>query len=326
MKSKILTLLRERKDYISGQELCQYFGVSRTAVWKAVNQLKKEGHEIEAVQNRGYRLIEKNEVYGINDIASRMQTKWAGRNLKFYSVIDSTNIQAKKEAEAGAPHGTLVVTDLQTAGRGRWGRGWESPSGTNIYFTLLLRPTFEPSKAAMLTLVMATAVAKAITLETGLKVGIKWPNDIVVNGKKVCGILTEMSTEPDYIHYIVIGAGINVGKQKFSPEIEKKATSLVKEKGKKVSRSALLVKVMECFEEDYDLFLEYGDMTGLQGKYQSMLVNQDKTVCVLDPKGEYQGIARGIAPTGELLVEREDGQITKVYAGEVSVRGIYGYV
>ena len=200
MKAKILELLREKETYVSGQELCEQFGVSRTAVWKAIGQLKKEGYVIEAVQNKGYHLVDQaEEVYNQADIQSRLKTKWVGHPLLFFDSIDSTNIRAKLEAEQGAESGLLVVADQQTAGRGRRGRGWESPSGSNIYYTLMLKPDFNADCAPMLTLVMALAVAKGIrqTLGRGseegaAKVGIKWPNDIVVDGKKVCGILTEM--------------------------------------------------------------------------------------------------------------------------------------
>lgn len=326
MKAEIITWLKERGDYVSGQELCDHFGVSRTAVWKAINQLKKEGYKIEAVTNRGYRLTDASGVYGQEEIAGLLQTRWAGRNLKFYESIGSTNAQAKAEAENGAPHGTLVVADMQTAGRGRRGRGWDSPAGTNIYFTLALKPDFLPDKAAMLTLVMAHAVSRGITLETGLQCGIKWPNDIVVKGRKVCGILTEMSAEPDYIQYVVIGVGINVGKQEFAPALADKAVNLEEVCGGSVSRSSLLAHIMSAFEEDYELFEAAGDLSGLLTSYNEMLVNRDAQVRVLDPKGEYNGVARGITAGGELLVETEDGSIREVYAGEVSVRGIYGYV
>lgn len=173
MKAKILELLREKKEqvaagapesgvYVSGQELCEQFGVSRTAVWKAIGQLKKEGYVIEAVQNRGYRLVEQaQEVYNQADIQSRLKTKWVGHPLLFFDSIDSTNIRAKQEAEQGAENGLLVVADQQTAGRGRRGRGWESPAATNIYYTLMLKPDFNADCAPMLTLVMALAVAKA---------------------------------------------------------------------------------------------------------------------------------------------------------------------
>ena len=168
MKSKILTLLRERGDYVSGQELCERFGVSRTAVWKAIGQLKKEGFSIEAVQNRGYRLVQEEEVFGQHELESRMDTRWAGHPVTFYEVLDSTNLRAKLDAENGAPQGALVVADMQTAGRGRRGRSWSSPAGANAYFTLILKPDFEPEKASMLTLVMAMAVAVGITETCGV--------------------------------------------------------------------------------------------------------------------------------------------------------------
>lgn len=325
MKTEILTWLRERDDYVSGQELCEHFGVSRTAVWKVIRQLKADGYKIEAVQNRGYRLIDDKTVYGADEISRLLDTRWAGKKLCYYDSLGSTNAQAKVEAENGAPHGTLVVADMQTAGRGRRGRDWESPAKTNIYFTIALKPEFEPEKASMLTLVMAHAVARAIEQETGLACGIKWPNDIVINGKKVCGILTEMSTERGYIHYVVIGVGVNVAKQDFPEEIRMKAASLDSELGEKVSRSALLARIMHTFEEDYECFLRTENLGGLLKSYNKMLVNLDRQVTVLDPKEEFQGIAKGITVTGELLVEKENGEVVPVYAGEVSVRGIYGY-
>lgn len=329
MKAQILVLLRERADYVSGQELCEHFGVSRTAVWKAIEQLRKEGYRIDAVPNKGYRLAEETlsqDIFCENEIVSRLRTKWVGHPVRFYEKTGSTNIQAKMEGENGGQSGMLFVADQQTAGRGRRGRSWDSPAGTNVYFTLLLKPDFAPDKAAMLTIVMAMAVARGIEKAGVPNPGIKWPNDIVVNGKKVCGILTEMSTEREYIQHVVIGVGINVKKQDFAPEIADKATTLEVECGYPVSRSALVADIMEAFEEYYESFVQTEDLSGLQEAYDAMLVNKGREVCVLDPKGEYRGIARGINATGELLVEMPDGSIREVYAGEVSVRGIYGYV
>lgn len=326
MKSQILALLRERGDYVSGQELCERFQVSRTAVWKAVGQLKKEGYHIEAVQNRGYLLVEEQELFGQYELESRMDTKWAGHPVTCYDVLDSTNLQAKLDAEHGAGQGALVVADMQTAGRGRRGRSWSSPPGTNVYFSLILKPDIAPDKASMLTPVMALAVAQGIQKSCGLEAQIKWPNDIVINGKKVCGMLAEMSLERDYIHYVVIGVGINVGLQGFPEEIAATAACLQQECGRRVSRAELIANVMRAFEENYELFLQHEDLSGLREQYRSLLVNNGKEVRVLDPKGEFRGIAQGINDLGELLVEREDGSVTAVYAGEVSVRGIYGYV
>lgn len=326
MKSEILALLRERGDYVSGQELCGRFNVSRTAVWKAVGQLKKEGFSIEAVQNRGYRLVQEEEVFGQHELESRMDTRWAGHPVTYYEVLDSTNLRAKLDAEKGAPQGALVVADMQTAGRGRRGRSWSSPAGTNAYFTLILKPDFEPDKASMLTLVMAMAVAEGIREACGLEALIKWPNDIVVGGKKVCGMLTELSVQQEYIQHVVVGAGVNVGIQEFPPEIADTAACLEEECGRRVPRAQLIVYIMKAFEKYYEKFMETMDFSVLKEAYDNLLVNCDREVCVLDPKGEYTGISRGINSVGELLVELPDGSERTVYAGEVSVRGIYGYV
>ena len=255
-----------------------------------------------------------------------MNTKWAGRPLHFFQELGSTNIQAKLEAEEGAAEGTLVMADMQTAGRGRRGRTWSSPAGVNLYFTLILKPSYGTEQASGVTLVMALAVAAGIRETCGVSAGIKWPNDIVVNGRKVCGILTEMSVEENIIRYIIIGVGVNVGLQEFPQEVAQRATSLQAECGSEVSRDALAENIMAAFEQYYESFLLSGDLFGVLAEYNSLLVNRGERVRVLDPKEEYQGLALGINARGELLVEREDGSVAEVYAGEVSVRGIDGYV
>lgn len=328
-KSDILALLRQSKDYVSGEQLCAQFGVSRTAVWKAMNQLKEEGYQIEAVSRKGYRLLESPDVLSASEILSRLSTKWAGKTLYYLPITGSTNIDAKRYAEAGAPHGTTVVANMQTAGKGRRGKMWQSPEGSAIYMTIMLKPDFPPDKASMLTLVMALSVADAIAEYTGLPSGIKWPNDIVVNRKKVCGILTELNTESDYIQYVVIGVGINVNNasaEEFPEEIRQTATSLRIESGTQMSRAALLERVLAHFEKNYDTFVRTLDLTLLKEAYEKRLLNLNAEVKVLDPKGEYEGIARGINEIGELIIEKEDGQTVPVYAGEVSVRGLYGYI
>ncbi len=326
MKADILALLRESQDYVSGQELCERFGVSRTAVWKVMNQLKKEGYQIEAVRNRGYKLLQQPDILSESEIESRLDTQWAGSRVCYFDITDSTNLQVKLLAEQGASHGTLAVADRQTAGRGRRGRQWDSPSGTNLYFTLLLRPKFRPSKAPMLTILMAIAVAKALE-ETGVEeVKIKWPNDVVINKKKICGILTEMSAETDCIHYVVIGVGINIGRYDFGEELKATATSVINETGKEVKRAEVLKNVLKQFEEVYELFCRTETLKPLLEEYEKRLVNKNREVKVLDPQGEYIAVAKGITENGELVVVDEAGQEQLVYAGEVSVRGIYGYV
>ncbi len=325
MKTKILALLRNSREYVSGQDLCNSFGVSRTAVWKAMKQLKEEGYEIEAIQNKGYKLKAYPDILSKSEIVSRLQTKWAAQNTYFYGETGSTNGDAKRLGDEGAPHGTLVVADMQNAARGRRGRSWQSPSGSTISMSLLLKPDFSPNQASMLTLVMALAVTKAIEDVCELQATIKWPNDILVDGKKVCGILTEMNAEIDYIQYVVIGVGINVNLGSFPEELQEMATSLMLEKGRKISRAEMIERCMYYFEHYYQLFVEGNDLSLLMEEYNRLLISFEKEVKVLDPKGTFTGIAKGINQLGELLVELPDGHIEEIYAGEVSVRGLHGY-
>lgn len=326
MKSRILSKLRNAEGYVSGQDLCEEFGVSRTAVWKAVNQLKEEGYEIEAVHNKGYRLLGWPDVISADEVKSRLSTSWAGCQVRYFDTLDSTNICAKRLAEEGAPNGTLVIADRQTAGRGRRGRQWETPKGTAIAMTILIRPDLRPEKASMLTLVMGMAVAKALNELLNLQCRIKWPNDVVLDGKKICGILTEMSTEINVINYVVIGCGINANITDFPEELKDKAMSLCTAVGHEVNRAEVIQHCLEYLEKYYDIFEQAGDMSLLLDEYNSMLVSVGSEVCVLETSGEYRGISEGINEAGELLVRREAGRVEKVYAGEVSVRGVYGYV
>ena len=326
MKGEILKLLKETDGYVSGQELCRRFGVSRTAVWKVINQLKEEGYEIEAVRNRGYALKGAGDVLSEAELLSCLKTEWAGGRTVYFDTTDSTNIQARRLAEAHAPHGTLVVSDRQDGGKGRRGRSWASPSGVGIWMSLILRPEIAPSSASMLTLAAALAVREGIQEETGLSPLIKWPNDLVLNGKKICGILTEMSTELMEIQYVITGIGINVNQREFPSEIRDTATSLSLEVGRCFRRSSLIAAILKAFEKDYAAFLKTGDLSLLLEEYNACLVNRGKEVCILDPSGEYRAVAEGIDESGSLLVTLPDGTRREIISGEVSVRGIYGYV
>lgn len=326
MKEEILRLLRSADGYISGQELCNRFGVSRTAVWKAINQLKEAGYEIEAQQNKGYRLMAAPDLMTEAEIKSLMHTEWVAREVLYFDTIDSTNTKAQELAEKGYPSGTLVVADKQESGKGRRGRSWVSPSGTGIFMTLMIKPDINPNNASMLTLVAALAVAKAITSVTGEEALIKWPNDIVINGKKVCGILTEMNAQFDYINHIVVGIGINVHNESFPEEISQMASSLMIEAGgKRFHRAQIIAETMSYFEQYYDTFLKTQDLSALVREYDKLLVNRNKSVRVLDPKEPFDGKAMGITPKGELIVDTWESR-KLVSSGEVSVRGIYGYV
>lgn len=325
MKEKILTLLKSSSDYVSGQDICNLLGVSRTAVWKNINALKQEGYVIDSVNNKGYRLISEPDIINEMRIREYMNTKWMGKNIIYLPVTDSTNTQAKRLGEEGAEHGTLVVTQCQTAGRGRRGRSWESPEG-NIYFTFILRPDVEVSRASMITLVSALALAKAIEKVTGLNTQIKWPNDVVANGKKLCGILTESSTDLEYINYVVVGIGINVNQTSFPAELTDKASSLLLELGHSVNRGAVLGEFLNRFEAYYEIFIETEDMSELIDTYNELLVNCGREVKIIEKDRERILKAIGIDKNGGLIVENSEGVRESIISGEVSVRGLYGYV
>lgn len=243
-----------------------------------------------------------------------------------YKEIDSTNNKAKQLAAEGVCHGSLVIADRQTAGRGRRGRIWLSDDEDNIYMTILLRPEFAPEKAPMMTLVMAYSAAKVIRKVTGLEVQIKWPNDLVWNGRKLVGILTEMSVKNSGIEYVVVGVGVNVNTTHFAEEVKDTAVSICQATGRKWKKEQLVTEITKHFLEDYKLFEQTEDLAQIQEAYNALLVNCGREVCILGEKESYCAKALGINAYGELLVQREDGTKEAVYAGEVSVRGVYGYV
>ena len=275
-------------------------------------------------EKESYEEIVTDGIYNETTIADQIHTKWAGKTVHFARETDSTNLWIKRLAKEGASEGTLALAEFQSAGRGRLGRSWEVPEGTSVMMSILLRPKFEPQYAPTLTLVMGMAVAKAVK-SLGFDVSIKWPNDVVVSHKKICGILTEMGVRDGKIDYAVIGVGINVNIKEFPEEMADKATSLYLESGKEFDRSQIPGLVMEAFEKYYEKFAATCDLSGLKEEYESILANYNQSVRVL-AKEPYEGVARGITDGGELLVEKTDGTIVAVSAGEVSVRGLYSYV
>ena len=259
-------------------------------------------------------------------ITSLLSTGTFGRPVICLDCVGSTNDHARKIGESEGGHGTLVIAETQTAGRGRRGRTWDSPPGTGVFMSLLLKPDFSPAAASGITLVAAMAIREGIFQVTGLDPRIKWPNDLVIDGKKICGILTEMSTIEGRIRSIVVGCGINVNTESFPEELAQTATSLYLAGGCKVDREKLIAAVMNAFEADYGRFQQTGDLSLLKADYEAHLINFGRSVTVLAAAGSFQGISRGITDTGSLLVETADGSLREVLSGEVSVRGVYGYV
>lgn len=250
-----------------------------------------------------------------------LETAWAGCEIVYLAETDSTNRQARMLAREGAKHGTLVLADRQTAGRGRRGRSWISPAGEGVFMSLIVRPEVEASQAAKMSLALALAVAKAIRQETGLDARIKWPNDIVIRGRKICGLLLEMEGAQDGMLSIVAGVGINVHQTQFEEEIAHTASSLDLLAGKRISRSA----IVRAFLMEFERVLALSDEEMMQ-EYRALSATIAQRVQVIALDGTCTGTARGITESGSLLVEDESGEMREVLAADVSVRGIMGYV
>lgn len=326
MKNKILEKLQNSDGYVSGQELCELLGVSRTAVWKNIQALKNEGYVIEGVNNKGYRLVSEPDVMSEEKISKYLETRTFARKLYYYDETDSTNTRAKIVGETDCVHGALFVANEQTAGKGRRGHSWNSDKGTTISMSYLLKPDIDISCVSRITLVSAVALARAFSKVDGVKPQIKWPNDVLSDGKKMVGILTEMSSEGTDISYVVVGIGINVYNRSFPEDIADKATSILLENGKGCDRSWFIAQVSNEFEKLYDEFIKNKDLGFLVDEYNSYLVNRDKQVYVIEGDKKTEYTALGLLKDGGLLVRDADGEVHDIISGEVSVRGIYGYV
>ncbi len=325
MKEAILgLLLKEKGRYLSGEEISDKLGVTRTSVWKHIKSLKKEGYVFESKPRLGYRLLERPDIISPEEIRLGLTTNFMGRNLFVYQEVSSTNEEAKKLAEKGEPEGTVVLAEVQKGGKGRMGRRWESHYGLSLCFSLILRPEYEPLYASQITFVGAVAVCSAIREYTGLPVSIKWPNDILLKGKKVCGILTELSAEVEKINYIVMGIGINVHqtREQFPEEIRDIATSLAQfptELKGPIRRAELFQEIAKHYEEEYTSYLKEGFSAVLK-KWRRLNCVLGKKVTVITKERTFGGLARDIAEDGCLLVETENGKIESIIAGDVSLR------
>lgn len=327
MKQKILELLKENKEtYFSGEALSKHFGVSRTAIWKVIKQLKESGYPIQSVNNRGYRLLETDAPYTEAELRYRMKASIFADHIFYEDSVTSTSdvikgINLKRPADA-----IVCLADIQTNGRGRLGRAWQSPSGTGIWMSILVKPQIAPEFAVQLTQVAAVAVVEAIREETGLEAGIKWPNDIIVSSKKVCGILTEMSAEMGAVNYVILGIGVNVSTESFPNDISEVATSLYLESGELFSRVALVERILRKFETEYQMFLNTTTLGHCIERCKGYSVTLGKDISVIQPARTIYARAVSLTEKGELVIEHKDGSRETVFYGEVSVRGMNGYV
>ena len=325
MKNRIINILKSSPDFISGQEICSRLGVSRTAVWKHINILKEEGYVIESVSRKGYRLLQSPDLITREEIGKYLPDGLPGGEIYCYDSVDSTNEEAKR-AVGYAPDRSVFVANQQTAGKGRRGRTWISPKGEDLFFSLLLRPDIPPESASMLTLVAAMAAAEVAKRYSRESCQIKWPNDIVLHNRKICGILTEMGAEMGEISYVIIGVGFNLNRMEFEEDIVSMATSIRKETGERITRAAFLADFLAEFMKRFEIFLREGDLRPFVKEYDSHLINVGKEVKIVSRQGTRIRTALGINEKGELRIQDELGREETVFTGEVSVRGLYGYV
>jgi BirA family biotin operon repressor/biotin-[acetyl-CoA-carboxylase] ligase len=313
----VLQALRRAPQPLSGEVLAAQLGLSRAAVWKRINRLKALGYAIEGSPRRGYLLLAATEKLLPEEITLGLRTHRLLGPVHHFDALASTNDLAKELAIRGAPEGTLVVAESQTRGRGRLGRQWDSPPGTGLYVSLLLRPELPPTEMPQITLTTAVAVARAVSRVTGLTPGIKWPNDLLLNGKKLGGILTEMETESDQIRYLVVGLGLNVNNPAFPEELAAIATSLALATGRSYSRVRLLQAWLEEFEELYGRFLAQ-EFAGILDEWRRLAVTLGQRVTVRQGPRTICGLALEVAPDGALLLETDSGVVVRVTSGEIA--------
>lgn len=311
-------------EYVSGEKISAELGISRAAVWKRMETLRSQGYQIESAGKRGYRLLPGD---GLSPVLwqGALTTRALGRGTVCYEhELTSTNTVLKELASQGAPHGSLCLCDLQTAGKGRLGRLWTSPAGEGLWCSVLLRPQLKPQDAPFITLCTAMALAQAIDELCGTQVRIKWPNDLVLCGKKCCGILTEMAADPDTVEYVVVGTGINLHPMAYPPELAEKAISLEEAAGRAPFRRKLLVRYLAALEPLLDT-LEQQGFAALAAQYAARSCTLGSRVQVIGSVN-LTGQAEALDDTGALMVRTDDGVLHRVLSGDVSVRGVMGYV
>lgn len=330
-RQEVLTLLRREEGFLSGEELSRRLGQSRAAVWKAVKALRQEGYEIEARTGLGYRLAAAPDILTEAEIRSFLdETRRVGKELRCFDELDSTNNYLKSLAQADAIDGLAVTADSQTAGRGRMDRSFQSPKGSGIYLSVLLRPSLPPDRLPPVTALAGVSVCAAVERVCGVRPGLKWPNDPVLEGKKLCGILTEASLEAETgrIQSMVLGIGVNVAQkpEDFSPEVREVAISLLQALGKRVSRPQLTAALLEELDRAYAALLA-GDLSEYLAVYRKDCVNLGKSVQLIPFGGGERETAEAVGIDDEfnLVVRGADGAERTVRSGEVSVRGLWGY-
>jgi BirA family biotin operon repressor/biotin-[acetyl-CoA-carboxylase] ligase len=315
----LLALLAENATIVvSGARIAREIGVSRSTVWRWVNRLRELGVRVKGEQHTGYFLEKVPDILTPDTLRQHLKGSLFGKRIHHFFKVDSTNRVALDLGHAGEPEGAVVLAEEQTAGRGRAGHRWHSERATGIYATLLLRPNLAPVQAPLLTMMAGISAYSAVQALTGLDVDLKWPNDLLIRGKKVGGILTEMHAEPNQVRFVIVGIGLNVNQEKLPGELANTATSVRAETGKAQSRMELLVRLLREFESDYNRFLREG-VGSVVARFESISsYARGKRVRVTNGSESYVGTTAGLGPEGLLQVEREDGRVTAVISGDVT--------
>ena len=319
--TKILSALHGNADGVSGAELSQQIGVSRAAIWARIEELRRLGYDIEASPHRGYRLRDTPDLLHADDLLSRLgKTKVVGRDIRVFERTTSTNDVIEKLARDGVKEGVVVFAESQTKGRGRLGRKWMSPDRKGLWFSILLRPDLRPQETTQLTVATATAVRRAIECETGLRPEIKWPNDLLLRGRKVAGILTELTAELDRVKHVILGIGVdvNLNAGDFPPELRKLATSLKIELGETVSRSALAVAMLRELDRDYERVCS-GDFASVADEWEEHCTTLGRRVSLQTGERRMHGRAESLGEDGALLLRTEHGHLERVTGGDVTL-------
>jgi BirA family biotin operon repressor/biotin-[acetyl-CoA-carboxylase] ligase len=321
-KDQLLAYLKEEKGkWVSGESLSRKMSVTRSAVWKHILRLKEEGYVIESSRRKGYLFHQTSDLLFAREIREGLQTLVFGKqDIVYFKETDSTNLRAKHLADNGAPEGTVVIAESQTGGRGRRGRVWFSPAGEGIYVSVILRPSFSPNEAPRLTLLAAVAAAETLLSLTPLRPRIKWPNDIMVGGKKLAGILTQVSTEMDTVDYIVVGLGLNVNTlpKGFPADLRERATSIRAEMNKPFTRIDLLRRYLERFEDLYGMFNRSGFQPVLdRWKGLSDIIGREIRVDL--PNHSYAGKVLDVDHDGVLIMRGQDGTLRRIVSGDVTL-------
>jgi BirA family biotin operon repressor/biotin-[acetyl-CoA-carboxylase] ligase len=315
----LLTLLSENATIvISGARIAREIGVSRSTVWRWVERLRELGVKVKGQTATGYFLEKVPDILTPNTLKQRLRGNLFGKRVYHFFKTESTNRVALALGHGGEPEGALVLAEEQTAGRGRAGRSWHSERATGIYVTVLLRPKLAPVQAPLLTMMAGLSAHAAVEATTGLPVDLKWPNDLLVRGKKLGGILTEMHAEPGQVRFVIVGIGLNVNQERFSGELANVATSLRLETGKTQSRMELLVRLLREFESDYNCLLREGVASVVKRFEVVSSYASGKRVRVTNGTESYLGTTAGLGPEGLLQVERDDGHVVTVIAGDVA--------